>query len=127
MVFSSPVFLWLFLPVTFALNLLVGRLVPASADEKKRVMASNSILLLASLFFYAWGEPVYVLLMLGCIIISWMAGQAVWRWRENNQVAARAALAVGVLADLATLFWFKYAGFAAVTVNSVLRLSLTVP
>ena len=62
MVFSSALFLALFLPITLGLYFL--------SQEKLR----NYVLLIASLFFYAWGEPKAVLVMLGLIVISWCIG-----------------------------------------------------
>ena len=62
MLFSSMIFLWLFLPITFLGSKIVG---------KKYV---NFLLLIASLIFYAWGEPIYVLLMLCSILINWLSG-----------------------------------------------------
>ena len=62
MVFSSAVFLLLFLPVVFVLNYFV----------KKEY--SNMLLLIASLIFYAWGEPIMVLLMMISILINWIVG-----------------------------------------------------
>ena len=63
MVFSSQVFVFIFLPVVFLLNTAVM----AFASEKRPgfVRASNVLLLIASLVFYAWGEPVTVLLLIG--------------------------------------------------------------
>ena len=64
MLFSSLVFLWIFLPVVLVLyRFLPGR-------------GKNALLLAASLFFYAWGEPVYILLMLGSITLNYLGGLA---------------------------------------------------
>lgn len=65
MVFSSAVFLLLFLPVVFIFNWFV----------KKEF--SNYFLLLASLFFYAWGEPHLVILMMVSIVINWIVGRLI--------------------------------------------------
>ena len=62
MVFSSLIFLWIFLPVVFILYF--------TAKEQYR----NIILLIASLFFYAWGEPVYVFVMMLSIVINYFCG-----------------------------------------------------
>lgn len=67
MLFSSMVFIWIFLPVVWMGNLILQR-VNGNA-------AANVFLLVASIFFYAWGEPVYVLLMLASILINWAAGR----------------------------------------------------
>lgn len=111
MVFSSPVFLFLFLPVTFLLALLF-----------RGVKAQNTVLLLASLLFYAWGEQQYVLLMLavalfnhGCALLLERTGRRAW------------VVAFAVVADLGCLLWFKYAAFLAGLVAPLLQALGIVP
>ena len=67
MVFSSSIFLLLFLPVVFVLNFIC------------RKELSNILLLIASLIFYAWGEPYLVFLMIVSIILNWAIGNAIDR------------------------------------------------
>lgn len=105
MVFSSAVFLWLFLPIVFCINLIL----PSKF--------SNIFLLAASLFFYAWGEPVYVLLMLFTILVNWTLGIAI----SKSERYKKAYLFLGIIIDLSILGFFKYAGFLVNTVNSVLH------
>src|SRR6476661_8319884 len=94
MVFSSSVFLFYFLP----LFLICYFALPFK----------NLVLLVFSLFFYAWGEGLYVVLMLASGIGNWAAA----RWiAANSGVRARASLALGVALNLAGLFVFKYLGF----------------
>ena len=62
MVFSSAIFIFLFLPIVLFLNLFL------------KGKGSNVLLLVASLFFYAWGEPRFVLVMLLSILINWIIG-----------------------------------------------------
>ena len=69
MVFSSSTFLIVFLPVTLVLYYIVGEVVA------KSTMVKNIILLIASLVFYAWGEPVYIILMLISILFNFFAGK----------------------------------------------------
>ena len=69
------------------------------------IRAKNSVLLIASLLFYAWGEPVYVLLMPAVILLDFGRGVAIGRGRH-----ARFFLWSGVALHLALLFYFKYAG-----------------
>ncbi len=102
MVFSSLIFLWIFLPLVFFGNLLAGR------------KLSNLFLLLASLFFYAWGEPVMVLLMFVCCLWNWAAGLLISRSKHK-----KLSLALGVTLDLSFLFYYKYIGFFCDIVNSV--------
>ncbi len=103
MVFSSAIFLWLFLPIVFALNFI--------AREK----CSNYILLIASLIFYAWGEPVYVLLMLLSIAINYAMGRLIDRFETKKKLF----LVIGIIADLGLLGYFKYAGFFVETINGI--------
>ena len=68
MLFSSLVFLLLFLPAVYLINSLLSRFFRSSTT------VSNCFLLIASLVFYAWGEPVLVLLMIGSILLNWFCG-----------------------------------------------------
>jgi len=103
MVFSSPVFLFLFLPLVLLLTVLAGS-----------IRAKNTVLLLASLLFYAWGEGAYVLLMLGTALFNHLCGLVIERWRSP-----RVILGMAVCANLATLLWFKYATPAAIGINAL--------
>lgn len=107
MVFSSPSFLFVFLPLAAALYFAV-----------RGMAAKNLVLLALSLAFYAWGEPVMVLVMLGSIGFNWLAARAVDR-REGRArlIALWAAVAVNLLA----LAVFKYADFVAGDLDAVLR------
>lgn len=96
MVFSSLIFLWIFLPVVFILYF--------TAKEQYR----NIILLIASLFFYAWGEPVYVFVMMLSIVINYFCGLKIGVEDEHKR---KRALFWGVFVNLALLGVFKYTGF----------------
>ncbi len=97
MVFSGLPFLFFFL----AAVLLIDRILP------KRF--KNFFLLIANLFFYAYGEPVYVLLMMGSIIVNYILGMAIEKCRGT--FAKRTWLIGGVVINLAALGVFKYLGF----------------
>lgn len=98
MVFSSMIFLWIFLPSVILLYRIVGR--------KYR----NLLLLLCSIFFYAWGEPKYVLLLLLSIVINYYSGILLeWFWgRKNIQIVI---LILNIIANLSVLIYFKYFNF----------------
>ena len=96
MLFCELPFLYIFLPVCLILHLLF-----------KNTAAKNTVLLLMSLLFYAWGEPVYVLLMIAVSAVSYGLGLAIERRR------GRLVLALSVMAVLAPLIFFKYSGFLA--------------
>ena len=106
MVFSSLLFLFRFFPAA----LLVYYIVPRSLR--------NLVLFLFSLIFYAWGEPVYILLMLVSILISYTGGIliAVCRRKEKMQ-AAKITLFLSCAASLSLLGFFKYADFAITITN----------
>lgn len=113
MVFSSLVFLCAFLPLAFALE----RLMPT-------VAAKNAVLIVVSLLFYAYGEPVLVLLMVGSTLANYALGRLVG---SANGSVRKAWLVVAVVGNLGTLGVFKYAGMAVGTANAVLNLALPVP
>ncbi len=108
MIFSSLLFLFRFLPVV----LLLYYIVPVSLR--------NLVLLLVSLVFYAWGEPVYVVLMLCSIFVSWMGGLLVDRFHTaGEEWKAKWSLILSVAIGLSFLAFFKYSNFAIRTVNGV--------
>lgn len=113
MVFSSLTFLQCFLP----LCLLAYFLVP----QKWR----NGTLFLFSLLFYAWGEPVYVVLMLFSTALDYTCGQMVERHR--GQRGAKIALLVSLCVNLGLLGVFKYSDFLIGTVNSIFDTALPQP
>ena len=106
MVFSSLTFLCLFLPVVLLLHTVVPN-----------IRFRNGLLLAASLLFYAWGEPVWILAMLLCTAMNYAC--ALWIARTENRRKRRIALAAGVCISLAALVYFKYSAFF---VNSVCAL-----
>lgn len=118
MVFSSLPFLFLFLPaVLLGYFLLRGR-------------ARNYFLLLANLIFYAYGEPIYLVLMLLSILVNY--GSAVLIERQTVQPRKRVVLVIAIVLNLAALGWFKYAGLAADTLRGfglsfVPKLSVALP
>ncbi len=81
--------------------------------------AKNIILLLASLLFYAWGEPVYVILMILSILLNYFCGQDI-KDNEENPKKAKFAMIFAVVANLLILGFFKYYGFLVGTLNAVL-------
>ena len=104
MLFSSYTFLFVFLPAVLVLYFLL----PLCLPPRRRLAARNAILLLMSLLFYAWGEPVYVFLMLGTILANFLFG--LWMPRCRHR---RSALALAVGVNLFLLFFYKYAGALA--------------
>lgn len=109
MVFSSLLFLFRFLPAV----LVVYYIVPRSLR--------NLVLLLFSLVFYAWGEPVYIVLMLFTILVNYIGGILVDCMKQKGRPGgAKAALVISSVISLSLLGFFKYADFVVGTVNTII-------
>ena len=122
MVFSSTTFLILFLPVTLAAYYLIGKLLTRSTGVK------NFILLIASLLFYAWGEPVYIALMLISISFNYIAGRHIDRLKSTGKKGrARAVFVFAILFNVAVLGFFKYFGFIAENVAALFKVGVDLP
>ena len=111
MVFSSPVFLFVFLPIVIILYYL--------GHEKVR----NYILLCASLFFYAWGEPKLVFLMIFSIIINYVL--ALIMEKAKSKGVRLGLIILTCILDLGFLFYYKYFNFFIATVFRVTGLTLS--
>lgn len=113
MVFSSLLFLFRFLPLVLGIYFL--------APKKLR----NLVLFLASLVFYAWGEPVYVVLILLSTVVDYTAGRCVdyYQIKGMKNKAKRAVIASAVI-NLSLLCFFKYADFLILTVNRIFSLDI---
>ena len=109
MLFSSPVFLFAFLPIV--LMVYYGPL-----RQSRR--GQNLFLLLASLFFYGWAEPVFVLVMLGSVLFNYAMGFWVWKWKQEGKKLT-GPVATAVAGDLGLLFVFKYLTFVLANLRSL--------
>ena len=107
MLFSSILFLFYFLPIT----LLVYFIVPKQAK--------NVVLLIASIFFYSWGEPVYVFLMLFSAIFNYFMAIDIGREKAQGE-SGKKTLIFTVVINLFILSFFKYYGFLMDTINGIL-------
>ena len=120
MVFSSLTFLFAYLPIVLAVYYLVP------------MRWRNLVLLLVSLFFYGWGEPVYVLVMIFSILMNWIFGNFISRYRDSDRKKAKHFLVGCIVVNLALLGFFKYWDFFASNLNHlglslpILRLSLPI-
>lgn len=106
MVFSDSVFLFMFLPLTLAVYYAVP------------FAFKNTVLFLTGLLFYAWGEPVYVLIMLLSTAIDYCAGRLMDRFDSNKNIR-KATLLVSVVMNLSLLGIFKYGSFFIGSVNGI--------
>ena len=115
MIFSSTFFLCIFLPVTLILYYIVPW------------RFKNFLLLIASLIFYAWGEPVYVLLMMFSIVFNYLAGIQLGDLKKLRQKRKRKHVFVFTVAvNVAILCFFKYYGFVLENINSIFGASIPV-
>ena len=110
MIFSSIAFLYYFLPLTLIFYFLTPR------------PLKNTTLLLASLFFYGWGEPKYVFLMTLTVLLGYVFGLLIERYR--GKPISKVFLILSVLSSLAALGYFKYADFFITNFNAVTGLSI---
>lgn len=116
MLFSSVIFLFAFLPVCFFFYYIVFR---------KSRLWRNIFLLVASLIFYAWGEPLYVLLMIFSIVANWFC--ALMMGRQEKPGLRKLWLISAVVIDIAVLFVFKYLGFFLSNIGALFHASISVP
>ena len=110
MLFSSIPFLFYFLPLVIGIYFLVPKCL------------KNTVLLISSLVFYAWGEPKYALLMIASILLFYLCGLAIGKAKKNSW--KKAWLTVSVAVSLSLLAIFKYADFFIGSFNAVTGLSL---
>jgi len=112
LLFSSIPFLYYFLPCVLILYLIAP----------KRL--KNVVLLLFSLFFYAWGEPRYIVLMVLSILLGYVLGLLIGKYRETKPTLSKIFLALSVISSLLLLGFFKYADFFISNINAVTGLSI---
>lgn len=110
MVFSSVTFLCIFFPAVFLLHTVIP-------NGKLR----NAVLVVASLLFYAYGEPVYIVLLLISVLLNYLFGLGV------TGKAKKPILVISVIVNIGLLIVFKYAGFFATVLNGLLPKELEVP
>lgn len=111
MVFSSVVFLYIFLPIM----LLIYFIVPSKFK--------NAVMILASLIFFAWGEIRYILIMLILAIMDFWCGQKINKYFEDKK-KRRLYLFIDVGVNLFILFFFKYADFIITNINTITNLNI---
>ena len=113
MVFSSILFLFRFLPIMLVLYFV--------SPKKLR----NLMLFIGSLIFYAWGEPVYVVLMLFSTVVDYTHGMLVEKFKnQNKDTKAKLVVASSMIINLALLCVFKYADFVVININNIFDLNI---
>ena len=112
MVFSSMVFMCVFLPAVFVLHCILPG-----------IRAKNALLLLASVLFYAYGEPVYIILLFISTLLNYFCACGIDRFQNHR----KGILVLAVICNLGILIVFKYTDFILGMVNSVTGLHLPLP
>ena len=131
MVFSSLVFLYLFLPCSLILYYFFGSKfrhgigADGTTDPGAPTEAQNYILIAVSLFFYAWGEPIWVSLLVLTAVVDWLA--ALWMERTRGTNGPKLALALSLVSNLSLLGVFKYSDFVVENVNTSFAASFNLP
>ena len=112
MVFSSMVFMCVFLPAVFVLHCILPG-----------IRAKNALLLLASVLFYAYGEPIYIILLFISTLLNYFCACGIDRFQNHR----KGILVLAVICNLGILIVFKYTDFILGMVNSVTGLHLPLP
>lgn len=99
MVFSSPVFLFAYLPLTLAVYYLMP------------LRWRNLALFLLSLVFYGWDKPIYIPVMLFSVTVSYLCGFPIGKYRDRDRHRARVWLVISLVLNLSVLVFFKYTNF----------------
>lgn len=116
MLFSSITFLFLFLPFVIVIYYTLLR---------NRRKAQNVFLCVLSIFFYAWGEPMFAFVMLLSIVLNFFFG--LYIGKRSHSTSSKVALILSIAFNLAILFVFKYLAFTITNINQITGLGLPVP
>lgn len=114
MVFSSLIFLYFFLPIVLITYFLVPKKI------------KNVIILISGLFFYAWGEPRYIIIMIIAIFIDYSAGLLMGKFDDDNKMRT-VFLLVSVLMNVGLLAVFKYSSFFITNINGFFGFNINDP
>ncbi|MGN0481560.1 MAG: MBOAT family O-acyltransferase [Lachnospiraceae bacterium] len=116
MVFSSAVFLFAFLPIVLILHTFIPK-----------IFIKNILLIVASLFFYGWGEPAYVILLLVSVTVNYFTGKVAAGGKESGDRRAHIAIVLSVVFNIGMLVVFKYTGFLVELINYIPMVNIPVP
>ena len=114
MIFASLIFLYLFLPLNLILYFF-----------SKSTAVKNTVLLVFSLVFYAWGRPAWMLLLVFTAFCDWKNAKSIEKYRGTGK--AKLALIASLVLDIGIFVAFKYSGFLAENVNALFSSALPVP
>lgn len=108
MIFNSPIFLFLFLPVFLGIYFLIP------------TKGKNLFILLASIIFYSWGEPTFVWVALGSSFVDWVLSKLIWNGK--TKLVSKLWLGLSIVLNIGLLFYFKYFNFFIDNVNHFLSI-----
>ena len=114
MIFADLFFLYVFMAACFIAYFV-----------SRKTVYRNWVLIVFSLIFYAWGEPVWVFLLLGSVGVNFGAGLLIEKWRNTKK--STIAMASAVIFDICVLLFFKYTGFFVENFNAISPVDLPVP
>ncbi len=122
MLFSSMIFMWVFLPIVLLGNLALN-IVPFKS-ARIRTAVKNAFLLACSILFYAWGGLYYLLLMLASILLNYIGGLLI-ELIAKNQVQRKIYLIITIIANIAMLFFFKYFNMLVIIIENLTSESIS--
>ena len=114
MLFSDLFFLYAFLPLCLILYFVC-----------RNIHWKNAVLIVFSLIFYAWGEPLWIILMIGSVGVNYFCGLLIDRFRDTK--LSKLGVALSLVVSLGLLVAFKYTGFITENLNAILPFDIPVP
>jgi len=114
LIFSSLLFLYIFLPACLLLYFMFPQ-----------IKVKNGILIVFSLFFYAWGAPAYVPVLVGTAFVNYLSGLLLQK--QKKPAVKKLTLVLSLVVNLSSLAFYKYAGFLVESFNAVTSLAIPVP
>ncbi|MBP3200633.1 MAG: MBOAT family protein [Lachnospiraceae bacterium] len=118
MLFSSMIFLWVFLPIVLVINYAFNLIVK---NHKLKMRLKNTFLLIASLFFYAWGGVYYLSIMICSIIINYVGGYVISKLGNDKNINQKIVLIITVALNLLILGYFKYFNMIVVIIEQMME------
>ena len=118
MLFSSMIFLWVFLPIVLVINYAFNLIVK---NHKLKMRLKNTFLLIASLFFYACGGIYYLSIMICSIIINYVGGYVISKLGDDKNINQKIVLIITVALNLLILGYFKYFNMIVVIIEQMME------
>jgi len=112
LLFNSFEFIFLFLPITFFIYFYL--------NKKRLTEASKGFVVVSSLFFYSWWNPIYLPLILISMVFNYAIGTSLTKDEEHKKVSKKQLLTIGVIGNIGLLGYFKYSDFFIANLNSLL-------